>query len=94
MEKVINTEEKSMSVRNGNIDAGVALVMHLFRGLTAWKMGELEGQLKEGAWLHLRAPSSLVFSGIGKPNTWSSLLEQLGSEYAHIAKLPEDLDTI
>jgi putative transcriptional regulator len=66
--------------------------VRLFAGYAGWSGGQLEDEMKRGAWLAHPASLDLVFH-VQPENLWKIILEQKGWEYRLIADAPEDLSS-
>lgn len=63
--------------------------LKLFAGYAGWSAGQLDGEMKRGAWLTHPADLGLVFHP--KPEElWRTVLHQKGPAYRLLADSPED----
>lgn len=62
----------------------------LLFGYTGWASGQLENEFLEGLWYLHPSRKELIFD-IPEEKMWSSILMEMGSKYASIATMPEDL---
>ncbi len=63
--------------------------VRFFVGYSGWAPGQLEAEIKAGAWFVTRGNEELVLNS--KPNTlWRTVLLKMGGEYALVANFPED----
>jgi putative transcriptional regulator len=61
-----------------------------FAGYAGWSPGQLENEMKDGAWLTHPATTELVFD----PKTdklWKSILRSKGTKYRLLAEAPDDV---
>jgi putative transcriptional regulator len=61
----------------------------LFAGYAGWSPGQLEEEMKRGAWLTHPASLELVFE-TNPDELWSSILGKKGIKYKLLAQMPED----
>ena len=61
----------------------------LFAGYAGWSPGQLEDEMKRGAWLTHPASLELVFQ-TNPDELWSSILGKKGIKYKLLAQMPED----
>lgn len=78
-----------------DLDAPPVMVAHqveqlrVFAGYAGWEAGQLEGEIKEGAWYVLPADREDPFSE--RPDElWRSVLRRQGGQLAMLATLPTD----
>ncbi len=64
--------------------------MKIFAGYSGWSAGQLEEEMKRGAWLVHPASLDLVFK-IEPADIWKTILDQKGWKYRLAAQSPEDL---
>ena len=63
--------------------------VRFFMGYSGWSPGQLEAEIKAGAWFVTRGNEELVLHS--KPDTlWRTVLRKMGGEYALVANFPED----
>lgn len=62
----------------------------IFAGYSGWSPGQLEDEMKRGAWLLHPASLDLVFRTDTK-NLWQTILTKKGWQYKLMAQSPEDL---
>jgi putative transcriptional regulator len=62
----------------------------VFAGYSGWSPGQLEDELKRGAWLTHPASVDLVFSQ-SPEDLWKKILSGKGWQYRLLADAPEDL---
>ncbi|MDE2770379.1 MAG: YqgE/AlgH family protein [Bacteroidota bacterium] len=63
--------------------------VRFFTGYSGWSPGQLEEEIKAGAWFVTRGNEELVLHS--KPDTlWRTVLRKMGGEYALVANFPED----
>ncbi len=64
--------------------------IRMFAGYAGWSPGQLEDEMKRGAWLTHPASLDLVFDS--KPETlWKTILMEKGWEFRLLSEAPEDL---
>ncbi|MCP5516070.1 MAG: YqgE/AlgH family protein [Verrucomicrobiales bacterium] len=64
--------------------------LKLFAGYAGWSAGQLDGEMKRGAWLTHPADLGLIFHP--KPEgLWTLILRRKGSRYRLLADSPDDL---
>jgi putative transcriptional regulator len=63
--------------------------IRFYAGYSGWEPKQLEGELKEKAWLVSNANESFTFFDNPKV-LWSQVLRSMGNEYAILANFPED----
>lgn len=61
--------------------------MRLFVGYSGWSPGQLEKELKDGAWIVADLSTALLFETDAE-NIWKQAIKLLGSEYNYLANLP------
>lgn len=61
--------------------------MRLFIGYSGWEKGQLEEELKEGAWLVANSYNGLIFD-TDSNRVWQDSIRSLGSAFAHLANMP------
>ncbi|GLD99124.1 hypothetical protein PINS_up007842 [Pythium insidiosum] len=59
-------------------------------GVSSWTAGQLDGELRRGAWVPVRAPLSLAINA--PRDLWRELMGQLGGEYEAFSRMPEIAD--
>ena len=59
-----------------------------FIGYSGWSPGQLENEMENKAWLLAEGTKKYLFSK-KQENLWGNVLQDIGSEYAVIAKFPE-----
>lgn len=64
-------------------------VLRAFVGFSGWSAGQLEGELKQNAWVVRPMPSDLM-EVKGGPEVWRKFLGELSPEWALLANEPED----
>ena len=63
--------------------------VRLFLGYSGWATGQLEAEMKEGAWLTGTATDELIFKE--EPHTvWKAAINALGNNFAYLANTPID----
>jgi putative transcriptional regulator len=62
----------------------------MFAGYAGWSAGQLEDEMKRGAWLTHPASVELVFD-TDPQQLWRLILQQKGWKYKLLAQMPEDL---
>lgn len=63
--------------------------IRFYAGYSGWEPKQLEGELKEKAWLVSNA--NKMFTFFDNPKVlWSQVLRSMGNEYAILANFPED----
>lgn len=65
--------------------------LKVFAGYAGWSPGQLDDEMKRGAWLTHPATVELVF-GEGNPDLWAALVREKGWEYRLLSEQPEDLN--
>jgi putative transcriptional regulator len=53
-------------------------------GYAGWSPGQLEAELMENSWLHLKADPSLVFQA-SRPDLWKKTLDKIGINPEHLS---------
>jgi putative transcriptional regulator len=61
----------------------------LFAGYSGWSAGQLEDEIKRGAWLTHPASMDLVFASDAS-KLWAGILNLKGWKYRLLAQMPED----
>lgn len=61
--------------------------LRLFLGYSGWSGGQLENELKEGAWIVTDAKKEILFE-TDITQIWNRSIQTLGSKYAYLANLP------
>lgn len=61
--------------------------LRLFVGYSGWDKGQLEAELKEGAWLVANSYDELIF-GTEVGRVWQDSIRSLGSAFAFLANMP------
>ena len=61
----------------------------VFSGYAGWSPGQLDDEMKRGAWLTHPASVELVFD-TPIDGLWKSILQEMGPEYRLLADAPED----
>lgn len=64
--------------------------LKVFAGYAGWSPGQLDDEMKRGAWLTHPASVELVFCKDDK-QLWASLVRQQGWQYRLLSEQPEDL---
>ena len=62
----------------------------MFAGYAGWSPGQLEDEMKRGAWLTHPANLELVFQS-DPAKLWQAILRQKGPKYRLLADMPEDV---
>lgn len=60
-----------------------------FMGYSGWGPGQLENEMKTGAWITLPADPAVVFSK-NPADVWPDIVQSLGEPYQHYAEMPLD----
>ena len=60
-----------------------------FAGYSGWGPGQLEGEIEEEAWFAAAAEPGDIFSP-DPLRLWPHVLERMGSQYALLARMPDD----
>lgn len=63
--------------------------VRFFIGYSGWSENQLDGELKENAWLISEAPAKLLMN-TDQDELWEKVLKRMGKEYSFLANLPED----
>lgn len=63
--------------------------LKLFAGYSGWSAGQLEDEMKRGAWLTHPASLELVFE-TNPEQLWTAILGKKGVKYKLLAQMPED----
>jgi putative transcriptional regulator len=63
--------------------------LKLFLGYSGWASGQLEEELKQGAWLVAHASTEIVFE-TSPLDVWQRSIASLGNEYRYLSQLPID----
>lgn len=63
--------------------------VRFFIGYSGWSENQLEGELKENAWLISEAPHKLLMN-TDQDELWEKVLKRMGKDYSFLANLPED----
>jgi putative transcriptional regulator len=79
--------EELVEVAEGGLGTGKVRV---FAGYSGWSAGQLESEMRRGAWLKHPATVDLVFRE-DPARLWKRILEELGGPYRLLASAPEDL---
>lgn len=61
--------------------------LRLFIGYSGWEKGQLEEELKEGAWLVANSYNDLIFD-TDSTHVWRDSIRSLGSAFAYLANMP------
>lgn len=69
---------------NNMLDANL---IRLFIGYSGWEKGQLEEELKEGAWLVADSYNDLIFD-TDSAKVWVDSIRSLGSSFAYLANMP------
>ena len=64
--------------------------LKIFAGYAGWSPGQLDDEMKRGAWLTHPASLELVFAA-DVTTLWANLVREKGWEYRLLAEQPEDL---
>lgn len=64
--------------------------LKVFAGYAGWSPGQLDDEMKRGAWLTHPATAQLVFAG-DYQNLWSRLVRKKGWQYRLLSEQPDDL---
>lgn len=63
--------------------------LRLFVGYSGWAEGQLNHEMESKSWIVANAQEEHIFAN--KPEElWNAILENMGSPYEHMVKLPED----
>lgn len=62
-------------------------LIRLFIGYSGWGKGQLEEELKEGAWLVANSDNGLIF-GADSARVWQDSIRSLGKSFAYLANMP------
>ena len=65
--------------------------LKVFAGYAGWSSGQLDDEMKRGAWLTHPASVELIFSPEDK-QLWVNLVRQKGWQYRLLSEQPEDLN--
>jgi putative transcriptional regulator len=65
--------------------------LKVFAGYAGWSPGQLDDEMKRGAWLTHPATVELVFRE-GNQDLWAALVREKGWEYRLLSEQPEDLN--
>lgn len=65
--------------------------LKVFAGYAGWSPGQLDDEMKRGAWLTHPATVELVFASAEK-QLWVNLVRQQGWQYRLLSEQPEDLN--
>lgn len=68
----------------------IARRIKVFAGYAGWSPGQLDEEIKRGAWLTHPASASLVFES-DPESLWKQILRSMGWQYSLLADAPEDL---
>ena len=63
--------------------------IRFFAGYAGWDAGQLDGELRENAWVVADPHPELAF-GSELPEMWEEVLKGMGNEYAELAFYPLD----
>jgi putative transcriptional regulator len=63
--------------------------VRFFVGYSGWSENQLDGELKDNAWLISEAPTSLLMNTTDE-KLWHKALKDMGKDYSFLAHLPED----
>ena len=64
--------------------------VRIFAGYSGWSAGQLEAEMKRGAWLTHPASLDLIFQK-EPANLWKTILDRKGWQYRLTAQSPDDL---
>jgi len=64
--------------------------LKVFAGYAGWSPGQLDDEMKRGAWLQHPASLELVFDA-DQQHVWAKLVRQQGWQYRLLSEQPEDL---
>lgn len=60
-----------------------------FMGYSGWGPGQLENEMKTGAWITLPADPAVIFA-TNPADVWGNIVQSLGEPYQHYAEMPLD----
>ncbi|WP_027000515.1 YqgE/AlgH family protein [Eisenibacter elegans] len=63
--------------------------LRFFAGYSGWSAGQLEGELKQNAWIHTRLGAEFIFKTAAE-GFWRAVLKQMGGKYKALANYPID----
>jgi putative transcriptional regulator len=63
--------------------------LRVFAGYAGWESGQLEGEIREGAWFVVDSFSSDPFA-VEPSQLWQEVLRRQGGDLALVATFPED----
>ncbi len=81
-----NFEQLGELIKAGTIDPKN---IKFFLGYSGWSTGQLDGELKENAWIVTPAKSQYIFD-ISDRELWKIVLSDLGGDYKQLVHYPED----
>jgi putative transcriptional regulator len=70
-------------------DLGALVRVRVFAGYAGWGAGQLEQELREGAWIVVDAEPGDAFAD-DTEGLWSAVLRRRGGPYAVLARMPAD----
>jgi putative transcriptional regulator len=73
-------------IKSGQIQPGD---IRLFVGYSGWAEGQLDSEMKSKSWIVAKTDKKQLFNEKSE-NLWTSVLERMGGNYAHLVNLPED----
>jgi putative transcriptional regulator len=73
-------------IKSGQIQPGD---IRLFFGYSGWAEGQLDSEMKSKSWIVAKTDKKQLFNEKSE-NLWTSVLERMGGNYAHLVNLPED----
>lgn len=63
--------------------------VRFFIGYSGWSENQLDGELKENAWIISEAPANLLMN-TNQDELWEKVLKRMGKDYSFLVNLPED----
>ncbi|KAK5579191.1 hypothetical protein RB653_008870 [Dictyostelium firmibasis] len=73
----------SNKIRNKEIDKNKLL---MFIGCSMWRPGQLEKEIKEGAWFRAECYNDILFKQSKPQSIWADALESMGGDYRDLVK--------
>ncbi|EAL62842.1 hypothetical protein DDB_G0289217 [Dictyostelium discoideum AX4] len=76
-------KEVGDKIRNKEIDKNKLL---MFVGCSTWNPGQLEKEIKEGAWFRADCSNETILKQLKPKNFWAEALESMGGDYSDLVK--------
>ena len=72
------------------IDADKASEIRFFVGYSGWEIGQLEGEIRDKAWIVLNNIKKEEILDTSHDDIWTEMLEKLGGKYKVISQFPQN----